>query len=308
MKRIGSSIVICLALLLALLSCGKGKATVTAVGTTKAVTPPASVGSMIIRPPTRSANSQYDAQSCSLSLVELWESADAVAWVSVGNWLSETDHGSYYDASVIECYKGELPTSIVLEQAGSSAKTYTDFPLFTYGNEFLVFLQGWDAEAISVIGSVEGTVVPSKPYIDEVVPDESVEQIVEVSDYEDGDFFIEVPVIVPGTGTTAVEEEVLPEPEPPYEHCYQLLSGMALMDTAVGMDGQVYLLDRYYLVDPYLGFHAYNRPTADVDADVRQLLEARDAYCYRLFGGRILFRLTDLIEYLQNPLPETAEE
>lgn len=319
MKRIGSAIALCLAILMTLLGCGNGKSNVTAVGTTFAGDLPAAIGTVISRPPTRSSNAQYNFAQLrhTLSLLQLWESADAVAWVSIGNWLSETDCGSYYDVTVIECYKGELPSSIVLEQAGSSVNTYTDFPLLTYGNECLVFLQRWDAEAVSVTGPV--IQLDNPPYIKPTtpVPDINVTE----PDVEEPDWIIvddeilDLPAEIYPVWTTSPDvSDDLPEPEPepevkpPYESCYQLLSGSAMMDAAVGMDGQVYLLDRYYLVDPYLGFHAYNRPSAEVEADVRQLLELRDAYSYRLFSSRILYRLADLVDYLQNPPPETVEE
>ncbi|MBQ7355080.1 MAG: hypothetical protein IJW62_06135 [Clostridia bacterium] len=318
MKQRCAAIALCLAMLMTLLGCGNGKSNVTAVGTTFAGDPPAAIGTVISRPPTRSANTQYgfDPLRDSLTLLELWESAEAVAWVSIGNWLSENDFGSYYDATVLECYKGELPSSIVLEQAGSSVNTYTDFPLLTYGNECLVFLQCWDAEAISMSGPV---IPENPPYMKPTtpVPDvDDTEPVAEEPDWIiDDDEILDPPALILPVQTTSPDgSDDLPEPEPepevkpPYEHCYQLLSGSAMMDAAVGMDGQVYLLDRYYLVDPYLGFHAYNRPAAEIEEDVRQLLERRDAYSYRLFTSRFLYRLTDLVDYLQNPTPETVEE
>ena len=76
----------------------------------------------------------------------------------------------------------------------------------------------------------------------------------------------------------------------------------------MGLDGDVYVLDRYFWVEPSWGFLAHDRPSAEVEADVRQLLESRDGYCYRLFSERFLYRMSDLVDYLQNPPPETEED
>ncbi len=74
------------------------------------------------------------------------EEADAVAWIRIGNWLGEktgdnTLDTSYFEAEVVRCYKGDLGQSIVLEQLGSSKWTIKGYPLFTHGNELLVFLK-----------------------------------------------------------------------------------------------------------------------------------------------------------------------
>lgn len=314
MKRLCTIVAILLIGALCLTACGGGDENLTAIGTTAPDLPAVEIGSTVIRPPTRSANKQYSARRCTLSLIELWEAADAVAWVSIGNWLSETEHGSYYDATVRECYKGDLPASIVLEQAGASTKTYTDFPLFTYGNEFLIFLHKWDEEAISVVGATDGTVIPSKPPSIKYDTGPELEWETEedgVMPIEDDDIWVELPSIGPTIVTREeLDPELSPETEPelPYENCYQILQNVALLDAAVGMDGKLYLWDRYYLVDPYLGLtSSVGRIEEEIESDLLQILEARDAYSYRLFDNRIFYRFTDLLECMQNPPPETSE-
>ncbi len=340
MKRICWILSVFLTLSLLLAGCNGKEGSVTAQGTT---VPPAKQepAPVIVLPLTRSANSQYDAGYCRVdqSLLELWESADAVARISVGNWLSETEHGSYYDATVLRCYKGDLPASIVLEQAGSSQKSYADFPLFIYGNEFLVFLQNWDADALSAVGPYGG--VDDLPIFDPSVPDldspehtptepdhiteeDQVMPIPEEDDETDGflsgpintippeftDIIIDEPLILPVPELRPPPEtEPEPEPEPPYENCYQIVEGGALMDCATGIDGNVYLLDRYYLVDPHIGLTATTqRPSAEVTEDFLRIFSLRDAYCHNLFKGRILYRLADVLDYLENPPPEPEEE
>lgn len=68
---------------------------------------------------------------------------DMVAHIKVGNWLAEDNviSSTYYEATVIECYKGENIKNIVLKQDGCSEWTMRGYPLFTAGNEFLLFLK-----------------------------------------------------------------------------------------------------------------------------------------------------------------------
>lgn len=334
MKRILSAICMILSFLLPLSACNRQTPSVTSTGTTWNAVGNAPLSSMIVRPPTRSANTQYPANAyqCWLSLGELWERAEAVAWVSIGNWLSESDYGSYYDATVVKCYKGDLSPSIVLEQAGSSIQSYTDFPLFIYGNEFLVFLQNWDADALSAAGPYGGVddlpiFRPGDPDVEypEVTPDDEPDhitgedQVMPIPEVDDEtDSFLSGPIFtIPPefTDIIVVEPQIMPvpapqpDPEQPYENCYQILGNSALMDCATGIDGNVYLLDRYYLVEPSMGLTApTHRPAAEIAEDVLQLLSGRDMYSYRLFKGRILYRLSDLLEYLENPPPETEDE
>ena len=72
---------------------------------------------------------------------EAYQNAEVVAYIRIGDWIGENDELllSYYKASVIKLYKGDIPQSISLLQIGTSKMTA--YPLFTAGNEFLVFLQ-----------------------------------------------------------------------------------------------------------------------------------------------------------------------
>ena len=72
---------------------------------------------------------------------EAYKNAEAVAHIRIGDWIGENDELllSYYKASVIKLYKGDIPQSIIMLQMGTSKMTA--YPLFTAGNEFLVFLQ-----------------------------------------------------------------------------------------------------------------------------------------------------------------------
>ena len=69
--------------------------------------------------------------------------ADAVARIKVGDWLSEDleVEQTYYEATVLQCFKGDMPETITLLQDGSSAATLNRYPLFTRGNEMLLFLK-----------------------------------------------------------------------------------------------------------------------------------------------------------------------
>lgn len=68
--------------------------------------------------------------------------ADVVARIEVGNWISEDTElrKTYYEATVLECFKGNLSGSFTLLQDGCSDATLKGYPLFTQGNEILVFL------------------------------------------------------------------------------------------------------------------------------------------------------------------------
>lgn len=111
-----------------------------------------------------------------------------MALVRVGDWLGEQDGGfpiTFYKAAVVKSYKGDLPREFTLMQNGGSAGTYEDYPLYTCGNELLVFLRKADADypdAYQSVGSfstvlyaadaVDGTPVLSGP----VRPDEHAER------------------------------------------------------------------------------------------------------------------------------------
>ena len=85
----------------------------------------------------------------SYSAAEAFQEADTVALVRVGDWLGEQDGGfpiTFYKAAVVKSYKGDLPREFTLMQNGGSAGTYEDYPLYTCGNELLVFLRKADAD------------------------------------------------------------------------------------------------------------------------------------------------------------------
>ena len=69
--------------------------------------------------------------------------ADVVARIKVGNWIAEDTelHETYYEATVQHCFKGNIPNTFTLLQDGCSNGTLKGYPLFTYGNELLVFLK-----------------------------------------------------------------------------------------------------------------------------------------------------------------------
>ena len=99
-----------------------------------------------VLPPTRWGNGtmlaclddHYDWQ-------KTYESADIVAKVRVGDWLCEYEsglEGTRYSATLEEVLKGQAKQgdNIILAQEGNSKATLAYFPLFTYGEEMLLFL------------------------------------------------------------------------------------------------------------------------------------------------------------------------
>ena len=99
----------------------------------------------VVRPPVRIGEATGNASfNRSFSLTEAFEEADVVALVQVGNWLGEKTEGfpyTYYEADALECYKGDIPAHFTLMQSGASTSTYEDYPLYTYGNQLLLFLR-----------------------------------------------------------------------------------------------------------------------------------------------------------------------
>ena len=102
-----------------------------------------------ILPPTRLGSSKVYVSLANLYTLESAVSeADVVARIVVGDWIAEdTEIGStYYVATVLQCFKGNIPTTFTLIQDGCSTGTLRGYPLFTSGNEMLVFLK----EAVAV--------------------------------------------------------------------------------------------------------------------------------------------------------------
>lgn len=97
-----------------------------------AILPPVRVGSGIMY---MQLERQHTVESA-------FEEAYAVARVKIGDWLGEnTEHElSYFKAVVMEEFKGDLPQSFALIQDGCSTATQVGYPLFTAGNELLLFL------------------------------------------------------------------------------------------------------------------------------------------------------------------------
>ena len=97
----------------------------------------------IVRPPVRES---FDVEMSAsfarhYTFEEAFEEADLVVHVRVGNWLGEDEYSTYYETKVVTSYKGDCNDEIVLLQDGTSKGTYIGYPLFTHGNEMLVFLK-----------------------------------------------------------------------------------------------------------------------------------------------------------------------
>ena len=98
----------------------------------------------IVLPPTRIGENTSKALLAKLYTFETaFSEAEAVARIKIGNWLSEdTENGiTRFEASVLQCFKGDLPETFSLFQGGCSKHTIRGYPLFSYGNELLVFLR-----------------------------------------------------------------------------------------------------------------------------------------------------------------------
>ena len=97
-----------------------------------------------ILPPTRiGISTGYASLVQGFTFDEAVTECDAVARVVVGNWLCERPEqlDTLYEATVLECYKGKLPDKITLMQDGYSKNTLNLYPLFTSGNELLIFIK-----------------------------------------------------------------------------------------------------------------------------------------------------------------------
>ncbi len=97
----------------------------------EAVLPPSQTGS------GNTADALYNKY---YSLSSLYEESEAVCIVKIGNWLSEDEFNSFFEASVERVFKGEPPQKIVICQGGNSSFIFEGSPLFTYGDRILVGL------------------------------------------------------------------------------------------------------------------------------------------------------------------------
>ena len=98
----------------------------------------------VVLPPTRIGASGYKATMVKdYPFESAMSEADVVARVEVGNWLAEDNENikSYYEAKVLQCFKGTIPENFTLLQNACSAVTTKRYPMFTSGNELLVFLK-----------------------------------------------------------------------------------------------------------------------------------------------------------------------
>jgi hypothetical protein len=101
-----------------------------------------------VLPPTRYGETTGHASlEKDYNLKELYEYSDLVALIRVEDWVceyvdSENDIGSTrFDTELLKVYKGEKTAGehILLKQEGNSKYTFKGYPLFTYGNEMLLF-------------------------------------------------------------------------------------------------------------------------------------------------------------------------
>lgn len=99
----------------------------------------------IVLPPVRIASATIHGYLYKRYTFEsAFSEADAVARVKVGNWLKEDleTQITYYEAEVLQSFKGNMASKFIWLQDGCSKGTYKNYPLFTHGNELLVFLKG----------------------------------------------------------------------------------------------------------------------------------------------------------------------
>ena len=78
----------------------------------------------------------------SYTVDELFAKAEAIALVRITSWLGEDldMRTTFSEADVLRCYRGNLPERITLAQLGTSQVIAGGTPIYTRGNEFLVFL------------------------------------------------------------------------------------------------------------------------------------------------------------------------
>ncbi len=101
----------------------------------------------IVRPPVRETDNKIHSMLLFIPIEEYAEVADAIVRLKVGNWLGESYFydETYYFAEIIDVYKGDVPENIILSQVGTSRQTHSGFPLFTYGEELILFLGKYDS-------------------------------------------------------------------------------------------------------------------------------------------------------------------
>ena len=111
--------------------------------TTSSTDTPTNPSANIVLPPARRKEPEAKAQWITPPTFSQGRAAaDAVVHLRVGNWLGDDKIHTFYDATILEVYSGTIEESITLLQAGSlQTCTYADYPLFVYGDEFVLFLK-----------------------------------------------------------------------------------------------------------------------------------------------------------------------
>lgn len=98
-----------------------------------------------VYPPVRTPKDRLNVQYVSgYTLDEAYEKADVVATVKIENWLSEDEESSFFEAKVLEAYKGEPEETIRLAQSGNSQYMIVGHPLYYPENEFFIFLNEYE--------------------------------------------------------------------------------------------------------------------------------------------------------------------
>lgn len=93
------------------------------------------------------------------NVINAIKKADAVAHIKIGNWVGEVGENgvgsTYFEAEVMNVFKGNLPQKIRFTQSGYSGGNLNDFPLYTYGNELLIFMREYQKDCYSSMYSKE---------------------------------------------------------------------------------------------------------------------------------------------------------
>ncbi len=101
-----------------------------------------------ILPPVREGKSKIQSSMLFIPIEKMGEKADAIVHLKIKNWIGESieQKRTYFNAEVIEVYKGDVPENIILGQSGTSKETNQGYPLFTYGEELILFLGKYDSQ------------------------------------------------------------------------------------------------------------------------------------------------------------------
>lgn len=105
----------------------------------------------IVLPPARNVPYPGLVDYADVNFEAVYAQAEAIARIKVGNWLGEDtgdNNHTFFEAAVLECYTGSMPETFTLIQTGSSHGK-DGRPIFTYGNEMLLFLVKAPAEYTS---------------------------------------------------------------------------------------------------------------------------------------------------------------